>query len=168
MAFLALPAALAGGVLGALLLGSSITLGALIGLMALVGLAARQALVLVRHLQRLEQVDELAFDEDLVRRGAGERLAPVLASTLALGAVMAPFALMGSIAGLEIIHPMAVVVLCGLVTSTALTLLVLPALYLHYETGRPRPVLEPAAQESDDARVLAFEFGGEPAAKTPA
>lgn len=168
MAFLALPAALAGGVLGALLLGSSITLGALVGLMALLGLAARQALVLIRHLQRLEQVDELAFDEDLVRRGADERLAPVLASTLALGAVLAPFALMGSIAGLEIVHPMAGVVLCGLVTSTALTLLVLPALYLHYETGRPRPVLEPAAQESDDARVLAFEFGGEPAAKTPA
>lgn len=168
MAFLALPAALAGGVLGALLLGSSITLGALIGLMALVGLAARQALVLVRHLQRLEQVDELAFDEDLVRRGAGERLAPVLASTLALGAVMAPFALMGSVTGLEIVHPMAVVVLCGLVTSTALTLLVLPALYLRLETGRPRPVLEPEAQEPDDARVLAFEFGGEPAAKTPA
>lgn len=168
MAFLALPAALAGGVLGALALGSSITLGALIGLMALLGLAARQALVLVRHLQRLEQVDELAFDEDLVRRGAGERLAPVLASSLAVGAVMAPFAVLGSMAGLEIVHPMAVVLLCGLVTSTALTLLALPALYLHYETGRPRPLLEPAAQESDDARVLAFEFDGEPAAKTPA
>ena len=168
MAFLALPAALAGGLLGALLLGSSISLGALVGLMALAGLAARQALVLIRHLQRLEQVDELAFDEDLVRRGAGERLAAVLASTLALGAVMAPFVLMGSMTGLEIIHPLAVVVLCGLVTSTALTLFILPALYLRFETGRPRPALEPAADETDDARVLAFEFGGEPAAKTPA
>ena len=58
------------------------------------------------------------------------------------GAVRVPGA---RCAGLEILHPMAVVVLCGLVTSTALTLLVLPALYLRFETGRPRPVLEPAA-----------------------
>jgi hypothetical protein len=63
---------------------------------------------------------------------------------------------------------MAVVVLCGLMTCTAVTLLVLPALYLRLETGRPRPVLEPAAHDTDDARVLAFEFGGEPAAWTPA
>ena len=64
---------------------------------------------------------------------------------------------------------MAVVVLCGLVTSTALSLFVLPALYLRFETGRPRPVLEPpCAGVAHDARELAFEFGGESAVKTPA
>jgi hypothetical protein len=63
---------------------------------------------------------------------------------------------------------MAVVLLCGLVTSTALSLFVLPALYLRFETGQPRPVLEPPADDAQDARELAFEFGGESPVTTPA
>ena len=81
---------------------------------------------------------------------------------------MLPFVFMGATAGLEIVHPMAVVLLCGLATSTALTLFVLPALYLRFETGRPRPVLETPASDAHDARELAFEFGGEPSVETPA
>ena len=168
LAFLSLPVALAGGVIGALALGATITLGVLTGLLALLGLAARNAIVLLRHLQRLEQVGEVEFGEALVRRGAQERLAPVLASAAALGAALAPFVLMGSPAGLEIVHPMAVVVLCGLATSTALSLLVLPALYLRLETGRSRPVLEAPPADAQDARELAFEFGGESSVQTPA
>lgn len=168
LAFVSLPVALAGGVLGALLLGSTVTLGVLVGLMALLVLAARNTIVLLRHFQRLEQVDEVEFDEALVRRGAQERLTPVLAGTAALAAALAPFLLMGSPPGLEIVHPMAVVVLCGLVTSTALSLFVLPALYLRFETGQPRPVLESPADDAQDARELAFEFGGESSVTTPA
>jgi len=167
LAFLSLPAALAGGVAGALALGGSITLGALIGLMALLGLAARQVLVLIGHLQRLEQVEGMPFGEELVRRGAQERLPAMLASAAALGAAMAPFVFMGSTAGLEIVHPMAVVVLCGLLTSSALTLFVLPALYLRSETGRPRPVLRSPAPDTQAARELAFEFGEEPIVQAP-
>ena len=70
--------------------------------------------MLLRHFQRLEQVEDVEFDEELVRRGASERLAPVLASAAALGGALVPFVLMGSPAGLEIVHPMAVVLLCGL------------------------------------------------------
>jgi len=168
LAFLSLPVALAGGVIGALLLGGSIALGALVGLMALFGLAARNALVLMRHLQRLEQVDDVEFGEELVRRGAQERLTPVLASALALGAAMLPFVFMGATAGLEILHPMAVVLLFGLATSTALTLFVLPALYLRFEAGRPRAVLEAPARATRAAKELAFEFGGESPVATPA
>ncbi|HEV2774418.1 MAG TPA: efflux RND transporter permease subunit, partial [Solirubrobacteraceae bacterium] len=170
LAFLSLPVALAGGVAGALLLGSSITLGALIGLMAVFGLAVRNAIVLIRHLQRVEQVEGDELGEALVRRAAQERLAPVLASAVALGAAMLPFVLMGATAGLEIVHPMAVVVLCGLATSAALTLFVLPALYLRFETGRPRPVLDTPETETEarDARELAFEYGGESTVETPA
>ncbi|MDP1848371.1 MAG: efflux RND transporter permease subunit [Solirubrobacteraceae bacterium] len=168
LAFVSLPVALAGGVLGALLLGSAVTLGVLVGLMALLGLAARNTIVLLRHFQRLEQVDEVEFDEGLVRRGAQERLTPVLAGTAALAAALLPFVLMGSPPGLEVVHPMAVVVLCGLATSTALSLFVLPTLYLRFETGRPRPVLESPADDAQDARELAFEFGDESSVTTPA
>lgn len=168
LAFVSLPVALAGGVLGALLLGSTVTLGVLIGLMALLGLAARNTIVLLRHFQRLEQVEDVAFDEELVRRGAQERLSPVLAGSAALAAALVPFVLMGSAPGLEVVHPMAVVVLCGLATSTALSLFVLPTLYLRFETGQPRRVLEPPPDDAQDARDLAFEFGDESTVTTPA
>jgi Cu/Ag efflux pump CusA len=168
LAVVSLPVALAGGVVGGLLLGDSITLGVLVGLLALLGLAARNATVLLRHFQRLEQVENVEFGEELVRRGARERLAPVLASIAALAAAMLPLALMGGAAGLEVVHPMAVVLLGGLVTSLALSLFVLPALYLRFETGRPRPVLESPAEEARDARDLAFEFGSESSVETPA
>ena len=166
--FISLPAALAGGVVGALLLGAEVTLGVLIGLMALLGLAARHAIVLVRHLQRVEQADGEQFGEGLVRRGAQERLAPVLASVAALAAAMAPFVVMGPVAGLEIVHPMAVVVLCGLASSAALTLFVLPALYLRFGAGQSSAQLEDDARDVQDARELAFEFGGDSPVETPA
>lgn len=162
LAFLSLPVALAGGVLGALLLGRGITLGALIGLLAVFGLAARNGVVLIRHVQRLELVEGETFGSDLVRRGAQERLAPVLASAAALGAAMLPFLVMGSTAGLEIVHPMAVVILCGLASSSALVLFVLPALYLRFGAGQPRPAAQ--AQDPDEQQASSefeLEYGGE-------
>ena len=163
MAYLSIPAGLAGGVLGALLLGGGLSLGVLIGLVALLGLAARNGVVLVRHFQRLEQEGE-EFGPDLVRRGAQERLAPVLASAVAIGAAMLPFLFMGSVAGLEVVHPMAVVVLCGLASSSALTLFVLPALYLRFGAGQEPEAPEPDDVSEDGARAeLPFEYGGKPA-----
>ena len=69
-------------------------------------------------------------------RGARERLAPILMTTLATGLALVPLVVLGEIPGHEIEHPMAVVILGGLVTSTLLNLLVLPSLYL--ALGRPR------------------------------
>jgi Cu/Ag efflux pump CusA len=161
-AFLTLPVALAGGVLGALLLGGGITLGVLIGLIALFGLAARNGVVLIRHFQHLEQEEGEEFGQDLVRRGAQERLAPVLASAAAIGAAMLPFLIMGSAAGLEIVHPMAVVILCGLATSSTLILFVLPALYLRFGAGQPRtPDADAPGEQKAQSDLPLDEFGGE-------
>jgi CzcA family heavy metal efflux pump len=162
LAFLSLPVALAGGVLGALLLGGEITLGVLIGLIAVFGLAARNGVVLIRHFQRLEVQEGEEFGSDLVWRGAQERLAPVLASAAAIGAAMLPFLVMGSTAGLEIVHPMAVVILCGLATSSALILFVLPALYLRFGADQARAA--PQAEEPGEQQAKSeyeLEYGGE-------
>jgi Cu/Ag efflux pump CusA len=162
-AFLSLPVALAGGVLGALALGGGITLGVLIGLMAVFGLAARNGVALIRHLQHLELKEGEERGHDLVSRGAQERLAPVLASAAAIGAAMLPFVAMGPRAGLEIVHPMAVVVLCGLATSSALILFVLPALYLRLGAGHPPA--EPEAQAPSEKKPrsdLPLEYSGKP------
>jgi Cu/Ag efflux pump CusA len=150
-------------VLGALALGGAITLGALIGLMAVFGLAARNGLALIRHFQHLEREEGERFGPELVSRGAQERLAPLLASAAAIGAAMLPFIVMGPTAGLEIVHPMAVVVLCGLASSSALVLFVLPALYLRFGVAHP-----PAEQEADTPGKtkprsdLPLEYSGRP------
>jgi Cu/Ag efflux pump CusA len=71
-------------------------------------------------------------------RGANERLSPILMTALATGLALVPLVITGSIPGHEIEHPMAVVILGGLVTSTLLNLFVVPALYLKFGKQRER------------------------------
>ena len=106
-----------------------VSLGTLIGLVAVIGIAARNGIMLVSHFRHLEREEGLPFSAELVVRGARERLAPILMTALATGLALVPVALGGQQAGHEIEHPMAVVILGGLVSSTVLTLLVTPALY---------------------------------------
>jgi Cu/Ag efflux pump CusA len=153
-AFLALPIAAAGGVVGALVAGGELALGVAAGLLGLVVLATRSGLTLIRRMQDLEREGD-AFGADLVRRGAGQRLAPTVTSAMAIGVLLLPFVVMGSRAGLEVIHPMAVVVLCGLVTWVALTLFVLPTLYLRLATADDRGAV--TKDEADDLPVFAGE-----------
>ncbi len=136
LAFLTLPVALAGGVPAALIAGGELSLGALLGFLALLGLAVRTGAVLIRHFQDLEREGE-RFGRALVLRGARERAVPILTSAIATAAVMLPFVIAGPRPGLEVVHPMAVVVLAGLVTSTLLSLFVLPALYLRFGDRQP-------------------------------
>jgi CzcA family heavy metal efflux pump len=140
LAFLTLPVALVGGVPAALIGGAELSLGSLIGFLALLGLAARTGVVLIRHFQDLEREGE-QLGPGLIARGAGERFGPVLTSALAIAMVMLPFVIAGNQPGLEVVRPMAVVVLGGLVTSTLLGLFVLPSLYLRI--GGRQPAVSP-------------------------
>ena len=142
LAFLTLPVALVGGVLAALIDGAELSLGSMLAFLALFGLAARHSVVLVRHLQDLELQESEALRLPLVERGARERLGPVLTSVSATALVMLPFVIAGDIPGLEIVHPMAVVILGGLVSTTLLALFVLPTLYLRFGAGA-RPSVSP-------------------------
>jgi CzcA family heavy metal efflux pump len=142
LAFLALPASIAGGVLAALVSGGVTSLGSLVGFLAVLGIAARNGLLLVNHYLRLEQ-SGMPFGRDLVLSGMRERLAPILASSVAIIAALAPMIVFGSIPGLEIVQPMAIVVAGGLAASTLFTLFVLPALYLVLGPGdRSDPGIE--------------------------
>jgi Cu/Ag efflux pump CusA len=139
---LTVPLALVGGVLAALIDGAELSLGSLVGFVALFGIAVRTSIMLIRHFQDLEREEGEAFGPDLVRRGARERLGPILASTTALALVALPFVILGSRPGLEVVHPMAIVILGGLVTTTFLSLFVVPALYLRF-AGDRRSTLSP-------------------------
>jgi Cu/Ag efflux pump CusA len=141
LVFLTLPVALVGGVLTALI-GGGISLGSIVGFLALVGIAARNGLTLINHYQHLEREGE-AFGPELVRRATQERVAPILMTAVITALALLPLVVLGSIAGLEIVRPMVLVILGGLVTSTWLALAVLPALYLWVGGGgRDRIVID--------------------------
>src|SRR5215218_1542287 len=143
LAFLTLPVALVGGVLAALIDGATLSLGSLIAFLALLGIAARNGATQIDRFQQLRLDGTQAFGPELVRRGALDRFAPTLTVALATAAVVLPFVIMGDIAGLEIVNPMAIVMLGGLITSTLLSLFVLPVLYLRFGAGaQPEPVAE--------------------------
>ncbi len=135
LVFLTLPFALVGGVLAALLTGGVLSLGSLVGFVTVLGIAARNGIMLISHYKHLEEVEHVAFSRELILRGAEERLAPILITALVTALARLPGVLAGGRAGHEIEHPMAVVILGGLVTSTALNLLLLPALYERWGRG---------------------------------
>jgi CzcA family heavy metal efflux pump len=136
LSFLTLPIALVGGVLAAFTSDGIISLGSLVGFLTVLGIAARNGIMLISHYQHLEQHEGEAFGPALVLRGARERLAPILMTALASAFALLPLVVAGEIPGHEIEHPMAVVIMGGLITSTLLNLFVVPSLYLVF--GRSR------------------------------
>ena len=130
LVFLALPAALTGGVLAAFATGGVISLGSLVGFLTVLGLAARNGILMISHFQHLEGHEGENFGPRLVLRGARERLAPILMTTASTGLALVPLAVTGDIPGHEVEHPMAIVILGGLLTSTLLNLFVVPPLYM--------------------------------------
>ena len=139
LAILTLPVAVAGGVLAALADGGTLSFGSYMGLLAVLGLAARNSVLLIGHFGQLEQRNGGAFGRELVLRGAGERFAPILITAAAAALVCVPILILGGSPGLEIVRPMAAVILGGVVTSTFLSLFVVPALYLRVGVARVDP-----------------------------
>jgi Cu/Ag efflux pump CusA len=136
--FFTLPMALVGGLLAAYAGVGEISLGALIGFYTVMGIAARNGIMMITHFQHLERLEGETFGPALVLRGARERLSPILMTALATGLALLPLIVSGDKPGQEIEHPMAIVILGGLVTSTLLNLFVVPALYLRLGRGAAR------------------------------
>jgi Cu/Ag efflux pump CusA len=148
LSFLSLPAALVGGVLAAWFFSEGvISLGSMVGFLTILGIAARNGIMMINHFQHLEKEEGERFSLELVMRGSKERLSPILMTVLTAGLALVPLVIAGNIPGHEIEHPMAIVILGGLVTSTLINLLVLPALYLRFAKGwtkYPATTLQPA------------------------
>ena len=137
LSMLTLPMALVGGLLAAFFFSAGIiSLGSLVGFFTVFGLSARNGILLINHCQHLEREAGMPFGRALVIRGAQERLSPILMTTLATGLALVPLVVLGERPGQEIEHPLALVILGGLITSTLLNLFVLPSLYLRF--ARPR------------------------------
>lgn len=130
--FFTLPFALIGGVISVFLNDGVLSLGSQIGFITVLGIAVRNAIMLISHYRHLEIEEGVQFGMDLILRGAKERLSPILMTALTTGFALLPIVITGLQPGQEIEHPLAVVILGGLVTSTLLNLVFLPALYLKF------------------------------------
>ena len=136
LVMLNLPLALIGGVAGVFLAGGVLSVASMIGFITLFGIATRNGIMLVSHIHHLMEEKGVVDFREAVERGARERLIPILMTAMAAGLALIPLALGGGKAGSEIQTPMAIVILCGLMTSTLLNMVVVPTLYLRY--GRPK------------------------------
>ena len=136
LTFFTLPWALVGGLLAAYFSNGVLSLGSLVGLLTILGIATRNGIMMISHFQHLEEEEGMPFGLDLVLRGARERIAPIMMTALTTGLALIPLAIAGDLPGHEIEHPMAIVILGGLVTSTLLNLLVVPTLYLRFGKSR--------------------------------
>lgn len=123
-----IPFAFLGGIFAVLLTGRTLSLGSLVGFITLFGITLRNSIMLISHYEHLVTVEGMEWGFEAVLRGASERLAPILMTATVTGLGLLPLALGSGDPGREIEGPMAIVILGGLVTSTALNLLVLPAL----------------------------------------
>ncbi len=135
LVMLNLPLALIGGVAGVWFSGGVLSVASLIGFITVFGIATRNGIMLVSHIRHLQEEEGVTDFHEAVKRGAIERLAPILMTALGTGLALIPLALGGGQPGKEIETPMAIVILYGLSSSMLLNMAIVPALYLRF--GKP-------------------------------
>ncbi|MBI5786773.1 MAG: efflux RND transporter permease subunit [Rhodocyclales bacterium] len=132
LVMLNLPLAIIGGVIGVFAAGGVMSVASIIGFITLFGIATRNGVMMIAHIHHLVEHEGVADALQAVKRGAEERLVPILMTALAAGLALVPLALAAGQPGSEIQSPMAIVILFGLISSTILNMLVVPALYLRF------------------------------------
>ena len=135
-----LPFAMVGGVLAVFATGGVLSLGGMVGFVTLLGITLRNSILMIAHYEHLVEVEGMTWGLDAAIRGAGDRLTPILMTSIVTGLGVLPLAIGAGDAGREIEGPMAIVILGGLLTSMALNLLVLPILALRF--GRFEPAID--------------------------
>jgi HME family heavy-metal exporter len=147
----AIPTAFIGGVAALLVTGQTLTVASLVGFVSLGGIAVRNGILLVTHYFHLMKEEGETFTKQMVMRGSLERLAPVLMTALTAGIALLPIVLGGRKPGLEILYPVATVILGGLLTSTFCEFLIHPGLFWRF-SGKDAERL--ARTKDSDAELL--------------
>ncbi len=144
-----MPMAFAGSILAGFLIGNELTLTEWFGLLTVAGITIRNGITMMSLFRRLKARDSDVIGIELILHGATEKLKPVLATTVSTGLFLLPILIMGNIPGFEIIYPMSIIIMGGLVTTALHTLFVVPVLY--YRFGMI-PESDPGLQASSSGR----------------
>lgn len=131
LVMLSVPLACVGGVFSAYLAGGDISLGSLVGFVTVFGIAVRNGILLISNYQHLLQRGE-PFSQELILKGSVERIAPILMTAGTTVLAIIPLVISGNLPGHEIEHPMAVVIVGGIISSTLLTLFLLPTVFWRF------------------------------------
>lgn len=142
------PLALVGSVLALKLSGQPLSVAALIGFVTLAGIATRNGILKVAHWINLMRFEGESFDRDMILRGAVERVVPVLMTALTAALALSPLLFEAEQPGTEILHPVAVVIFGGLVSSTLLDALVTPVLFARLGRRAVERLLETGLDEA--------------------
>lgn len=124
-----IPLALVGAVVGLWLSGQPLSVAALVGFITLAGISVRNGILKVSHYINLMRLEGEAFDQRMIVRGSLERLAPVLMTALVTAFALAPLLFEAEQPGTEVLHPVAVVIFSGLISSTLLDTFLTPAMF---------------------------------------
>ncbi|MEW6734400.1 MAG: efflux RND transporter permease subunit [Acidobacteriota bacterium] len=151
------PLALIGAIIAMLLTGGIISVATLVGFISLVGITARNGIMMISHYMHLMHEEGEGFTEEMIIRGSLERLVPVLMTAVATILSVIPLVLSAGEPGKEILEPMAIVVLGGIITSTLLDQLVTPAVF--YKFGKP--IAEKIFNEKSSAKVEEKDEAGQ-------
>jgi len=121
--------------------GSLLSLGSMLGFVTVFSIAVRNNIILIHHYRTFESNGNQSFGLELIQQVTRDRSTSILTTAILTFVAVLPMALFGNIAGLEIVHSAAIVILGGLVTSTLYTLLGVPAMYLMFGAN-PQPELD--------------------------
>ena len=127
-----IPLALIGSVIALWLAGQPLSVATMIGFITLAGISARNGILKISHYINLVLHEGETFGQKMIVRGSLERLTPVLMTALSAGFALLPLMIGADAPGKEILHPVAIVIFGGLVTSTLLDTLLTPVLFLRY------------------------------------
>lgn len=147
----AIPTAFIGGVLALMLTNQTLTVASLVGFVSLGGIAVRNGILLVTHYFHLMKEEGQSFSKATILRGSLERLSPVLMTALTAGIGLVPLVIGGRKPGLEILYPVATVILGGLITSTFCEFLLHPGLFWKFSGKDAEQLIQ---HEGSEAHLL--------------